>query len=137
MVRKVNGISRYGYGYVLKNAGLFVLVKAIQTALELFDTHVLLENSERKYRMMVDTAPIPFQSLDTEGRLIDVNRHGWRHFAIVARRSSAPGSKTCYIRIRWSSLESVSHFSSHKDTLKRCSFTLKRRGGLIVDIGNK
>lgn len=72
MVRKVKGITRYGY--VLKNAGEFVLVEAIQTALELFDAHALLEKSERKYRTMVDTAPMPFQSLDAEGRLIDVNK---------------------------------------------------------------
>ncbi|MFP4427338.1 MAG: response regulator [Spirochaetaceae bacterium] len=72
MVRKVKGITRYGY--VLKNAGEFVLVEAIQTALELFDAHTRLEKSERKYRTMIDTAPMPFQSLDEEGRLIDVNR---------------------------------------------------------------
>ena len=72
MVRKVKGITRYGY--VLKNAGEFVLFEAIQTALELFHAHKRLEKSEHKYRTMVDTAPMPFQSLDAEGRLIDVNR---------------------------------------------------------------
>lgn len=72
MVRKVKGITRYGY--VLKNAGEFVLIEAIQTAFELFDAHSKLQKSERKYRTMVETAPMPFQSLDAEGRLIDVNQ---------------------------------------------------------------
>ena len=71
MVTKVKGITRYGY--VLKNAGEFVLVETIQMAFELFDAHQRLEKSERKYRTMVETAPMPFQSLDAEGRLIDVN----------------------------------------------------------------
>lgn len=71
MVTKVKGITRYGY--VLKNAGEFVLIEAIQTAFELFDAHERLKRSERKYRTMVETAPMPFQSLDADGCLIDVN----------------------------------------------------------------
>lgn len=71
MVRKVKGITRYGY--VLKNAGEFVLIEAIQTAFELFEAHRRLEKSERKYRTMVETAPMPFQSLDAEGCFLDVN----------------------------------------------------------------
>lgn len=72
MVQKVKNISRYGY--VLKHAGEFVLVEAIQTAFHLFDTYNELRKSEQRYRSMVETAPMPFQSLDADGRIIDVNR---------------------------------------------------------------
>lgn len=48
MVEKVKGITRYGY--VLKNAGEFVLVEGITMALELFEVHTKLkkEIEERK-----------------------------------------------------------------------------------------
>ena len=72
IVRKVKGITRYGY--VLKNSGEFVLIESIQTAFELFDARQRLAKSERKYRTMVDTAPMPFQSLNADGCLIDVNK---------------------------------------------------------------
>lgn len=71
MVRKVEGITQYGY--VLKSSGEFVLIQAIRNALNLFDAHSRLKQSERRYRTMVETAPMPFQSLNAEGRLIDVN----------------------------------------------------------------
>lgn len=71
IVKKVKGITRYGY--VLKNSGEFVLIEAIQTAFELFDAHQRLAKSEHKYRTMVETAPMPFQSLNADGCLIDVN----------------------------------------------------------------
>jgi PAS domain-containing protein len=45
-----------------------------QTAFELFESHRELERSERRYRAMVETAPMPFQSLDENGCFLDVNR---------------------------------------------------------------
>ena len=71
-VQTVKEITRYGY--VLKSSGEFVLIEAIQTAFELFDSHRRLEKSEKRYRTMVDTAPMPFQSLDENGCLIDINQ---------------------------------------------------------------
>lgn len=72
MVRKVRGITQYGY--ILKSSGEFVLIQAIQIALDLFEAHRKLKRSEERYRTMIETAPMPFQSLNSEGRLIDVNR---------------------------------------------------------------
>lgn len=48
MVRRVRGITRYGY--VIKNSGEFVLVQAIETALELFEANRALreENANRR-----------------------------------------------------------------------------------------
>jgi PAS domain S-box-containing protein len=71
MVKRVKGISRYGY--VIKSSGEFVLIEAIQTAFELFDAYRQLQKSEHRYRTMVETAPMPFQSLDANGRILDVN----------------------------------------------------------------
>lgn len=71
VVDTVKQITRYGY--VLKSSGEFVLLEAIDTAFELYETHRRLEKSEQKYRTMVETAPMPFQSLDEDGNLIDVN----------------------------------------------------------------
>ena len=48
MVERVKGITRYGY--VLKNAGEFVLIESITMAFGLFESHVMLkrENEERR-----------------------------------------------------------------------------------------
>jgi PAS domain S-box-containing protein len=52
VVQKVKGITRYGY--VLKNAGEFVLLEAIAMAFELFDVVTRLRESERRYRLIAD-----------------------------------------------------------------------------------
>ena len=52
MVEKVKGITRYGY--VLKNAGEFVLLESIQMAFELFNAHQQIAEKEERYQYMFD-----------------------------------------------------------------------------------
>ncbi len=63
-VDRVKHITRYGY--VLKNAGEFVLIEAISMAFELFDAHNQIRERERRYReseerfrLIVEKAPEP------------------------------------------------------------------------------
>lgn len=88
MVKRVKGISRYGY--VIKSSGEFVLIEAIQTAFELFGAYQKLQKSERRYRTMVETAPMPFQSLDADGCLVDVNT-AWLSALRYERREDVIG----------------------------------------------
>lgn len=52
MVDKVKGITRYGY--VLKNAGEFVLLEAIQMAFELFNANRQIIEKEERYQYMFE-----------------------------------------------------------------------------------
>ena len=52
MVDRVKGITRYGY--VLKNAGEFVLLESIQMAFELFNAHQQIAEKEERYQYMFD-----------------------------------------------------------------------------------
>jgi PAS domain S-box-containing protein len=52
MVERVKGITRYGY--VLKSAGEFVLLEAIQMAFELFGAHRQIAEKEERYRHWFD-----------------------------------------------------------------------------------
>lgn len=52
MVEKVKGITRYGY--VLKEAGEFVLMEAIRMAFELFSEHRELQSSRDLYRSIAN-----------------------------------------------------------------------------------
>jgi len=84
-VQKVKNITRYGY--VPKNLGEFVLIEAVSMAYELFEAHQRikeeneerkktaeeLRESEEKYRTLYNNAPLPYQSLDQEGRILDIN----------------------------------------------------------------
>ncbi len=56
MVARVRDITRYGY--VLKNAGDFVLRSSIEMAFELFGAHEELRRSEARYRSFFDDSPI-------------------------------------------------------------------------------
>ena len=85
MVSRVKGITRYGY--VLKNAGEFVLIESISMAFELFDAHerVKAENQERKiaerkaeeatdfYRRLVGNSIDAVYLLSETGKVLAVN----------------------------------------------------------------
>ncbi len=131
MVRKVKGITRYGY--VLKNAGEFVLLETIQTAFELFDAHQRLKKSEQKYRTMVETAPMPFQSLDADGRLMDVNRAwldvlGYEREEILGTwfGEMLPGDQVELFRERFPLFKAHGH-------IEKVDFRLRRSDGTFVD----
>lgn len=55
MVEKVRSITRYGY--VLKNAGEFVLVEAIMMAFELFEAQQTIKRSENHLQSVLRSAP--------------------------------------------------------------------------------
>ncbi len=71
MVEKVKGITRYGY--VLKNAGEFVLRESINMAFELFEAHRITKESEEKYRAAFMTSPDAVNINRLDGLYVDIN----------------------------------------------------------------
>lgn len=72
MVQLVKDITRYGY--VLKNAGEFVLIEAINMAFELFESHRRAEESRRMYQRMFEHANDAIFINSIDDRVLDVNR---------------------------------------------------------------
>lgn len=72
MVEKVKGITRYGY--ILKNAGEFVLIESISMAFELYEAHRRMKESKENYELIFHSINdgIIFQDLTT-GSVLDVN----------------------------------------------------------------
>jgi PAS domain S-box-containing protein len=72
MVDKVKGITRYGY--VLKSAGEFVLIEAINMAFELFDAQQRAEQSRRMYQRIFEQANDAIFINAFDDRILDVNQ---------------------------------------------------------------
>jgi len=86
-VDKIKGIARYGY--LLKDAGNYVLGSGIEMAFELFRAREESAERERRFLGMFKQAPLGYQSLDAEGRLLEVNQT-WLD-ALGYRREEAVG----------------------------------------------
>ncbi len=71
MVERVQGITRYGY--VIKNSGDFVLQSSIEMALELFDAHQKISESESRLRALVQTIPDLVWLKDADGVYLACN----------------------------------------------------------------
>lgn len=71
MVDRVKGITRYGY--VLKNAGEFVLLEAITMAFELFESNHALSLNEALYRNLMENSVDAVYLLSEEGAVLNVN----------------------------------------------------------------
>ncbi|MBP7735687.1 MAG: PAS domain S-box protein [Spirochaetes bacterium] len=71
MVERVQGITRYGY--VIKNSGDFVLQSSIEMALELFDAHQKISESEARQRTLVQTIPDLVWLKDADGVYLACN----------------------------------------------------------------
>jgi PAS domain S-box-containing protein len=79
MVERVCGLTRYGY--VLKNAGEFVLRSSIEMAFDLFDAHENLSDKNEQLRTLSDRllgilehSPLLISEFDMEGRYRLVSR---------------------------------------------------------------
>lgn len=79
MVERVRGLTRYGY--VLKNAGEFVLRSSIEMAFDLFDAHENLSDKNEQLRTLSDRllgilehSPLLISEFDMEGRYRLVSR---------------------------------------------------------------
>lgn len=72
MVERVRGITRYGY--VIKNSGNFVLQSSIEMALELFEAHERVRESESRQRALMQTIPDLIWLKDAEGVYLSCNR---------------------------------------------------------------
>jgi PAS domain S-box-containing protein len=70
-VERVKKIT--GYGYVLKNAGEFVLIESINMAFELFTAHQKTKKSEQRFRAIADYTYDWEDWIGTDGKLIWVN----------------------------------------------------------------
>jgi PAS domain S-box-containing protein len=69
------------YGFVLKNAGETVLIASVKMAFRLCDARKAAEDrelalraSEAQYRSLFDGAPVGYHELDTDGRIMNINR---------------------------------------------------------------
>jgi PAS domain S-box-containing protein len=79
VVEKTERIT--SYGYIVKNSGETVLLASVKMAFRLFDARseskrheTLLRISEERFRLLFEEAPLGYQSLDTEGRFLQVNQ---------------------------------------------------------------
>ncbi|MFP4618553.1 MAG: response regulator [Spirochaetaceae bacterium] len=78
IVKKVKGITRYGY--VLKNSGEFVLIESVHMALELFDAHQAAKKREDRLQQQTEElaalyhhAPALLVLLDSELKVRKAN----------------------------------------------------------------
>ena len=78
IVARTESIS--SYGYVVKNSGITVLDASIKMAIKLFEARKrerekdrALRTSEERFHALFERAPLGYQSLDAEGRFVDVN----------------------------------------------------------------
>jgi PAS domain S-box-containing protein len=69
------------YGFVLKNSGETVLIASVKMAFRLYDARKAAEDRERalrvseaQYRSLFDGAPVGYHELDTDGRIMNINR---------------------------------------------------------------
>jgi len=76
MVEKVQKITRYGY--VIKKSGNFVLQSSIEMALNLFESHQKLQESEEKYRHHFGISPDVMYIIDREFRVLYVSPNAER-----------------------------------------------------------
>ena len=78
IVDKVKTIT--SYGYVIKNAGRFVLVESINMAMNLFEAHSKLKKSEIDYREIVEGIDSAILKFDEEGKIIFFSKGAERLF---------------------------------------------------------
>lgn len=70
-VKKVKQITNYGY--VLKNAGEFVLLETVNMAFTLFDAKRAVEREKEKYKRVVESTEEAIITYDFEGRVLLMN----------------------------------------------------------------
>lgn len=79
MVKKVRGITRYGY--IMKDSGDFVLQSSIEMAYELFEAFEKLREREERYKNLFETMPdSTFIIEHNTGKIIDANPSACRNF---------------------------------------------------------
>ncbi len=61
------------YGYVIKNAGIFVLEASIKMALRLFEANAKLQGQSEAIKDFYNNAPCGYHSLDRNGKFLIVN----------------------------------------------------------------
>lgn len=71
MVEKVRGITRYGY--IIKNAGDFVIQSSIEMAFELFDAHENINQKLNELKENKDSLSITLQSIGDAVIATDIN----------------------------------------------------------------
>lgn len=70
-VKRVKEITNYGY--VLKNAGEFVLIETIHMAFSLFDARQSVEREKEKYKRVIESTEEAVITYDVEGRVLLIN----------------------------------------------------------------
>lgn len=90
-VERVKNITRYGY--VLKNAGEFVLLESIAMAFELFEAHQRLLSKEVELRAIIDNIDDAILRYNREGKVIFFSRgaekvFGFKAEEVIGRRGT-------------------------------------------------
>lgn len=62
------------YGYVVKNSSITVLDASVKMAFKLFYANKKTEESEERFQMLFNNAPLGYQSLDIDGNFLEVNQ---------------------------------------------------------------
>ena len=78
------------YGYIIKPYNAQDLYAAIEMALYKYSMERRLVESEERFRMLFDKAPLGYQSLDENGNFIDVNEAwldvlGYKHDEVIGK----------------------------------------------------
>ncbi len=152
MVERVKGITRYGY--VLKSAGEFVLLEAIQMAFELFSANQQIAEKEERYQYMFDynrSSVAVLKAVDnaTDFIFVDYNRTAevvdsiWKDDVIGRRVTDVfPGAEAFGIlevfREVWKTGESKTHtdafYQDERLSGWRESFVYRIPSGEIVSV---
>jgi PAS domain S-box-containing protein len=67
------------FGYILKPFDERGLYSTIEMALYKHDSERRIRNSEERFRLLYENAPVAFQSLDADGHILGVNK-AWQEF---------------------------------------------------------
>ena len=77
IVERIRHINRYGY--VIKNSGETFLISSIEMALGLFEAQRKTEESEERFRVMADSAPVLIWITDANKECTYINKR-WLNF---------------------------------------------------------
>jgi PAS domain S-box-containing protein len=67
-IRRINGNT--GYGYVVKTSGNHVILSAINMAFRLYDSKMILKESEENYRMLAENSTDLISKLNSQGEFV-------------------------------------------------------------------
>lgn len=132
IVEKTERIT--SFGYVVKSSGDTVLLNSVKMALRLHDAYRAKTEAIDRFKALYNNAPLPYQSLDEEGCIIDVNP-AWCAVLGYAREDVLGKNFGEFLHPDW-----TPHFKKNFPEFKRrgsvhnIEFRMRRRDGEYRDV---